>query len=84
MQNDRDPDPHICNVQSDRLNFTCNGCLAAVCLLEQENVLKQHFVTRGFFSLDFSFDQQGSSRCADGAERKLNKIKTGQSDAQKS
>ena len=63
-----------------------SGCLVAVCLHKQENVLYV-FVDRVFFLPRIRhspFYQQGSRRCANGADRKLNEIKAGKSDAQTS
>ena len=84
MLNDRDPDPRVSIVRSDRLVSKCNGCLGAVCLREQKNLFKQYFVFRAFFSpriLQSPLHQEGNRRCAEGAKTKLNEIKAGQSDA---
>ena len=89
--NDRDPDPHISIVQSDRLisNYLMGAWLQFVYVSKTKKKKKtfsgKHFVTRVFFSPEFlhsPFYQLGSRRCADWAKRKLNEIEAGQPDAQ--
>ena len=83
MPNDRDPEPHMCTVQSDRLIFkdAMSAWLQFVYVnkrtFSSNILLLEVFFSTGIFHSPFY--QQGSRRCADGAERKLNEIEAGQS-----
>ena len=96
MLNDRDPELHICMVQSDSLisKYVMGAWLQCLYVSNRtfsRNILLLEFVVVVVVVLGGSarilhspFYQQGSRRCADGAERKSNETETGQSDTQTS
>ena len=87
MRNGRDPEPHICIVQSDRLvsKYAVRACLQFVHTHKgtfSSNILLLQFS----FHLDFVMllSTKREADDPDGAESKLNEIKAYQSDTRTS